>query len=582
MDNPKQVEDAFVRKFKLHRHPFSEFILEDYEDYEGMDEEEMDYLWRIVPLFYWVYFEEESIYSELDKFNGSFELLSLISYFRKENSNSRDEFYTYLKLNFFLLDCVYKGSLKEEGVDLLPNFETSDGIQLMLIKKKITQVFGEFNLEIVDDSFIGLRFFDTFRESLGCLADLDIHKLLNRQFTPFGDYREKTLGLFTKLSDPDFNPFFKMMILSWLNSITLELNSGLRLAHDRNKIHALARLNDQVRLLLTEKRGFPRFDNYSTEVEVNKSTSLLFLNTILFSSKTREIFARVDNLSQYCEGSFVDFLESSHDASLMVKCVAVLLSGNLILQKQYSEILGTVYDFKINDLSLDTNADINCEYTNGIIHLIGHLDNLFNLARTKPIGVVHRTLDYKNKKKNSLSIYRAIEHATNLPRRGPGRSVEFLFHQQNKNLEHTTLEIKFIPESMYEIFINLTFTNTILNLQLAIVMCIHHLVQFTRCLISCPTGDYTEEDVQHMDISLMRIVEYLQGIGQTDYSTALEKIQLFMRKEEEDYCEFKAFDKKFYVDWQILIFDVYVTKIRPSINLFDLGELCDMILGLND
>ena len=40
-----------MRKFKLHRHPFSEFILEDYEDYEGMDEEEMDYLWRIVPLF---------------------------------------------------------------------------------------------------------------------------------------------------------------------------------------------------------------------------------------------------------------------------------------------------------------------------------------------------------------------------------------------------------------------------------------------------------------------------------------------------------------------------------------------------
>ena len=156
-----------------------------------------------------------------------------------------------------------------------------------------------------------------------------------------------------------------------------------------------------------------------------------------------------------------------------------------------------------------------------------------------------------------------------------GRRIEFLFHQQNKNPEHTSEEIKFIPKSMLDVFNIIRMTGSILNIQLAVILCFHHLIQYTRCLISCPQGEFTDEDVQSIDISLHEIVEYLDSIGQEDYSQAIKEIQLYITTEDEEgnNSGYRELNKRLYIDWQNFIFDVYIEKIRPTINIFDVKDM---------
>ena len=112
-------------------------------------------------------------------------------------------------------------------------------------------------LDFEEDYIKKQDLYDTIVQGIRCVDDLDLQSFFEMKWTPFEGYRQGAFGLFSRLSDPEFNPFYKLMMISWVNKTTLTSSPGIALAYDLRKTRGLLFIDNQIKLLVQERREFP-------------------------------------------------------------------------------------------------------------------------------------------------------------------------------------------------------------------------------------------------------------------------------------------------------------------------------------
>ena len=100
-------------------------------------------------------------------------------------------------------------------------------------------------------------------------------------------------------------------------------------------------------------------------------------------------------------------------------------------------------------------------------------------------SVTKRLSNYKHSKENHTSLYKQLGIPTYIKSENKrGRRTEILYYHQNRNELKIEHEIKYLPESLYEVTELFHDSDCVVSAPYLIMITISHVLQFTQCINS--------------------------------------------------------------------------------------------------